>query len=243
MKRDRDGGDGPPRQERGHAIDADESGIPSRRGRAPVGGWFAGLIAVMIETALLAACGGAPMVPLNNEWPAEVGSYGAVTRKWTRSTSLSASYQQVLSVDATLLSPEWRAAQAARDAELRGLGPAARQELFDKARQQAETGPWELELLVTTWDRRENDLHRGKRATWKVALLDEQGNEIQPIEIVKDRRPRYMVQADFEHHGDFAEPYLVRFPRDKQVMGPGVRAVRLRLASVRGAVELSWRAP
>lgn len=211
--------------------------------RRPVAtGWIAGMIAVMLEAAMI-ACGGAPPVPLTNEWPAKVGSYDAVTRTWTRGTSLSASYQEVLSVKATLLSPEWRAAQAARDAELRGLGPAARDELFAKAKEQATTGPWEIELLVTTWDRRENDLHRGKRATWKVALLDEQGNEIQPLEIVKDRRPRYMVQADFEHYGDFAEPYLVRFPREKTVLGPGVRAVRLRLASVRGAVELAWRAP
>lgn len=198
-------------------------------------------LSISSSLTLAAACGGAQPVSLTNEWPSQAGSYKSVTEAWTRNDSLSASYQQVLSVHATMLSPEWRAAHAQRDAELRGLGPAARDELFVKAKADA-AGPWQFELLVTTWDRSENDLHRGKRATWKVALLDEQGNEIAPLELVRDRRPDYMLLADFPHYGDFAQAYVVSFPKDKPVLGPSVRAVRMRLTSVRGAVELIWNA-
>lgn len=201
------------------------------------------LAALTLVCALTAAaCGGAARVPLTNEWPARAGAFDEETRRWTRSESMSAAYQQVLSVDATLLAPSWRAARAARDARLRALGPAATEELAAKARADA-TGPWEIELLVTTWDRRENDLHRGDRATWRVALLDEQGNEIAPIEVVRDRRPQHVVRAEYPHLGDFAQPYIARFPKDKVVLGPQVRRVRLRLTSVRGAVELQWLAP
>jgi hypothetical protein len=203
----------------------------------------AGMWLVVGFAGLTLSCASAsPRVPLSNEWPTNVASYRATTEKWTRSASMSASYQQVLSVDATILSPEWRAARAERDVKLRGLGPAARDELFAKAREQA-AGPWEIELLVTTWDRRENDLHRSKRATWRVALLDAEGNEIEPIEIVRDRRPTYVVQAEFPHLGDFAQPYIVRFPKEKAVLGPAIQVVRLRMTSVRGAVEMTWRAP
>jgi hypothetical protein len=199
-------------------------------------------VGLMIACALV-GCGSAPpRVNLNNEWPAIPGSYRDITEQWTRSTTLNAAYQQVVSVDATLMSPQWRAARAARDAELRALGPAAREMLFAKARAEA-AGPWAFELLVTTWDRRENDLHRGKRSTWRVVLLDQQGNEIEPIEIVRDRRPNHVVQAEFSHLGDFAEPYVVRFPSDKIVLGPGIQTVRLRITSARGAIELTWQAP
>ncbi len=205
------------------------------RGRS-LGRWLPGLL---LLAALQGACAARQPVSLDGQWPAQVSSYSSVTRGWTRSTSMTAEYQQVLSVDATLLSPEWRAARAVRDAERRGLGDEARNALMLKAQEDAK-GPFEVEVLLTTWDRSENDLHRGKRATWKVALLDDQGNEIAPVDIVRDRRPTYMLQADFPLYGDFAEAYIVRFPKDAKVLGPDVKQVRMRLASARGAVELTW---
>lgn len=216
---------------------------PAARARRMGGlmGWLMGGLMPWL-VLWLSACATAPRVPLTNDWPATAGSYPEATRQWTRSTSLSASYQLVLSVDATLRSPAWRAARAARDADLRALGPAAREAELQRARDEA-AGPWEFELLVTTWDRRENDLHRGKRATWHATLLDEQGNEIQPLEVIRDRRPMHVVRAEYPHLGDFAQAYVVRFPKDKPMLGPDARRVRLRLTSVRGAVELLWLAP
>lgn len=210
-------------------------------------GLIPGSLSSALPAALLAsllAFAGACATPsravsLGGEWPAKVDSFSDVTQTWTRSTSMSAEAQQVLSVDATLLSPDWRAARAVRDAERRGLGPEARNALLLKAQEDAK-GPFEIEVLLTTWDRSENDLHRGKRSTWKVALLDDGGNEIVPVEIVRDRRPAYMLKADFPLYGDFAEAYIVRFPAEAQVLGPQIKQVRLRLASVRGAVELTW---
>jgi len=188
-------------------------------------------------------CGGAPpRVSLTDAWPTKVGSYDDVTERWTRRTELQTSYQQVLELAATLKSPEWRAAKAARDVELRGVEGEARDQLFAQARADM-AGPWEVELLVTTWDRRENDLDRGKKSVWRVVLLDEQGREIEPLEIVKDRRPAFTVRADFPALGDFGTAYVARFPRDKIVLGPNVRQVRLRMSSPRGAVQVAWQAP
>jgi hypothetical protein len=200
-------------------------------------GWL-----ISAAMAMVSCAGAPPRVPLTNEWPTSADTYESSTRQWTRSANLSASYQQVISLDATLMAPPWRAARARRDAALHALGPTSRDALFTKARQET-LGPWEFELLVTTWDRRENDLHRAKRATWKVVLLDDQGNELEPTEIVRDRRPAHMLRADFPHMGDFAEAYIARFPKDKPVLGAAVKQVRLRVVSVRGAIEVSWRAP
>src|SRR5262249_13011211 len=111
------------------------------------------------------------------------------------------------------------------------------------AQAQAEmAGPYEVELMVTTWDRRENDLDRGKKSIWRVVLMDEQGNEIEPLEIVKDKRPAFTIRTDFPAFGDFATAYVVRFPRDKQVLGPDVKRLRLHMSSTRGFVTLDWLA-
>jgi hypothetical protein len=78
---------------------------------------------------------------------------------------------------------------------------------------------------------------------WRVVLVDEKGNEIPPLEIIKDRRPAFTVRADFPALGDFATPYIARFPRTTPLLGPNVKSLRLRLFGVRGGVEVVWNAP
>lgn len=189
---------------------------------------------------LLVACSSTPPpVHPTDAWPSKVGEYRDVTDAWTRSTVLRGQYQEVLELAATFKSPEWRAAHAERDAEFRGLTGDARAQRLAQA--QADwAGPYEVELMVTTWDRKENDLDKGKRSVWRVVAIDDAGHEIEPIEIVKDKRPTFTVRAEFPALGDFATPYIARFPRTTPLFGPSVRAVRLRMSSERGGVEVEW---
>jgi hypothetical protein len=151
-------------------------------------------------------------------------------------------YQEVLDLAATFKSPEWRAAHAARDADHRGLTGEERDKRLSQA-QADMAGPYEVELMVTTWDRRENDLDRGKKSVWRVVLVDESGHEIEPLEIVKDKRPTFTVRSEFPALGDFAQPYIARFPRTPPVLGPAAKTVRLRISGERGGVEVAWNAP
>lgn len=194
----------------------------------------------LVLALVLAACGGSnPSVMLTETWPAQPGDYEDVTDEWTRKTILRGQYQEVLELAATFKSPAWRAAAAAKDAKLRGLGTAAADARMAQARAEA-AGPYEFELMVTTWDRRENDLDRGKKSIWRVVVLDEQGNEIEPLEIVKDKRPAFAIRAEFPAFGDFATAYVVRFARTPALLGPNVKKLRLRMSSVRGAAEIVW---
>lgn len=189
---------------------------------------------------LVAACGAAePRVRLTEEWPARADDYDDVVEKWTRKGTLRGGYQEVLELAATLKSPEWRAAHASRDADNRGLQGEARAQLLTQA-QAAAAGPYELHVMVTTWDRRENDLDRGAKSVWKIVLLDEQGMEVPPLEIIKDKRPAFVVRAEYPQLGDFAQSYIARFPREAKILGPGVKKVRLRISSSRGGLELAW---
>ena len=191
---------------------------------------------------LLAACGPAPhTIRLTPDWPAACGGdYDSIVHAYTRRGTLRGQYQEVLDLAATLKGPEWRASHAARDADYRGLSGDGKAAACDQAKAD-EAGPYELELMVTTWDRRENDLDRGKKSVWRIVLVDETGKEIEPLEIVKDKRPPNTVRAEYPALGDFAVPYVARFPREAAVLGPNTRAVKLRMTSERGSVELEWR--
>jgi len=198
----------------------------------------------LLLVALL-ACGSAPpRVPLVESWPSQVpGDYKSVTWRWTRNASLRGQYQQVLDLYAVFKSPEWRAVHAAKTAEIRQLVGPQRDEAFAAARAAAASDPYEVELLVTTWDRKENDLDRGKRSVWRVVLVDEQGHEIEPLEIVRDKRPTETLRAEYPAFGDFAQAYIARYPRTQALLGPSVHALRLRMSSPRGGVELAWESP
>jgi hypothetical protein len=191
---------------------------------------------------VLVACGAAPPpIRLTEEWPAACGGdYDAMTEAWTRRTSLRGQYQEVLQLAAVLKSPDWRAAHAGREADHRGLTPDARAQACAQAQADAK-GAYEVELMVTTWDRRENDLDHGKKSVWHVVLVDDQGKEIEPLEIVKDKRPAFTLRAEFPAFGDFAVAYVARFAPDSGVLGANVHAVRLRMSSERGGVELAWK--
>jgi hypothetical protein len=203
-------------------------------------------IVASLILVVLAACGASVVrKPLTDDFPAaplDPDDYLDVTEDWTRTSTLRGQYQEVLEVAATLKSPEWRAAHAARDAEHRGLVGAARDQRIAQAKADA-AGPFEFQLMVTTWDRRENDLDRGQKSTWRVRLLDANGNEIEPLEIIKDRRPAFVVRTEFPAFGDFAQAYILRFPREANVLGPNVKQVRLRVSGERGGLEVSWDAP
>jgi hypothetical protein len=197
---------------------------------------------LLAAAAALAGCAGTPPpVTLSAAWPAQAGDYDDVNRAWTRTAGLRGQYTQALEVHATFRSPEWRAAHARREASIRKLDGAARDALFAAART-ASDGDYEVTLVVTTYDRSENDLHRGARSVWKLALVDDAGVETAPIEVERDRRPLEVLRAEVAELGDFAQVYVARFPKTAAVLHDGARQVTLKMWSVKGGVAMVWSA-
>src|SRR5689334_2344637 len=130
--------------------------------------------AALFAVALCACSVTYPAVRLTDDWPAAPRPYAEVVHDWTRKAQLHADYQQVCELVATFKSAEWRAAHALQDADVRGLTGEAREQRIAQSRADV-AGPYELEVMVTTWDRRENDLDRGKKSVWHVALIDDNG--------------------------------------------------------------------
>jgi hypothetical protein len=196
---------------------------------------------LLLLAALLGACA-TPVqkVPLTATWPANGGDYDQVTAAWTRDGSLRSGYDEILRVSATFESPAWRAAHVDRRIEKEKLLPSSRPKLIE-AEQKIWDDHYEVVLLVTTWDRRENDLARGARSVWKLALIDDQGTEIEPSEIVRDKRPPNVIRAEFPKLEPFGTAYIARFPRRVDLLRPGAREFSLRVSSPRGAVLLFWQ--
>jgi hypothetical protein len=192
---------------------------------------------------LLAACG-APAHPIafSDAWPTRVARFDDVTDAWTRTVRMRNGYEESLTLQATFKSPEWRAARIARDVGYAHMSDAAATDLVGKE-QAALADHYEVELIVTTWERRENDLDRGERSVWHVSLVDDDGTEVAPIEIVRDKRPREVLMADFPEFGDFAVAYVAKFPKKTDLFRAGAKKVALHMWSARGGVELAWDAP
>jgi hypothetical protein len=180
-------------------------------------------LAMIIVATVLAACGGP-------------SHYEQVTSSWTRKGEMRQRYQQALTVHVTYKSLAWREAFARKTGEDRGLEGAALAQHVAEAKAQ-DAGPLEFQLIVTTWDRRENDLDRGKKSVWRVRLIDAQGMEIEPLEIVRDKRPDYIIRAEFPNMNNFARAYIARFPRDS-IKDP--TKLQLHMSSPRGGVRLVW---
>ena len=203
------------------------------------------LVACIVSASVALACGGAPPpVELTNQWPDRAGDYEEVTERWTRHGRDHAAgddrvTEQIIDVYATFKSPEWRAAHL-RFLERRHQLPAAELAARREKAQADAADAYEVHLLVATYDPRSNDLHKGERSTWRVALVDGAGNEIVAEEIRRDRRRRSEIAAEFPHLGDFHEPYVARFPRTIDLLRPEAERFSLKVTSAQGGVVLTW---
>ncbi len=195
---------------------------------------------VWLACALLLGCSSAAApVSLSPEWPDQPGTYSDTQRAWTRHAVIRSNYEQVLEVYATFKSPAWRAAYLERQMR-RGIQPEDQRASSIERERRAFAGAYEVQLLVTTYDFRENDLHKGNKATWKLALIDDRGNRITPESIVRDRRPIGIIKSEFPDLGDFAVAYVARFPHTNELLRSDATSFSLDISSPRGSVSLTW---
>lgn len=197
---------------------------------------------IAVLWAMVAACSAAPRpVTLTEQWPASPRAYSDANRDWTRSGERHRGFDKVLEVDATFKSPEWRAAYVAERAKRERLPADAHAELLASEQQEANDY-YDVQLIVATYDERENDLQKGERSVWRLALIDDQGRQVTPISIKRDRRPAEIVRAYFPAMNPLAQAYIARFPKDAGLLREGASKFTLRMSSARGAVELVWPA-
>jgi len=200
----------------------------------------------LVVLVQLSSCGSkVPPVTLSGEWPQTAGDYEKVSEAWTRRGEIigdfSNGFDRVLDVRATFQSPEWRTAYVAHRAKLELMPANKRAKLLAEQRATDEKY-YEVTLLVTTYSFRENDLQKGKRSIWRLALVDSKGNESEPIEVESVRTPQKFLKPYYPQLRPQDEVYVARFAKEGlSIFDDGAKQLSFKMAGARGGVELLWK--
>lgn len=193
---------------------------------------------------VVAGCASAPVVVsmADPQKPATAKDYVAQVKRWTRHAHLRSDFDEALDVDATLRSPEFRDAYAAKYIELYRIGPEnqahTRGEILSDG-----ADSYEFHIETATHDYALNDLTSAK-TVWRLTLVDDEGHEVQPTRVVGQKERRTLDEQFYPYVNIFSRGWTVRFPRTRidgsPLVGGETKALTLRFAGPQGSVDLVW---
>lgn len=198
----------------------------------------------LVGSWLFCACG-TPKVSMH-EGPREYVStdYEAVLRDWTRDAELivMSELDNVLNVTATYESWDFRWAYVVRYSSDYRLTIDQRKLLLERSLSESR----EYHQFYTALFAEKHkwaDL-TAENAAWIVRLIDEQGNETAPSEIVVIKRPGAIERTYFPYTTPWRSAFRLRFPTRKAdgspTISPKARWFGLRFAGAQGHQELTW---
>lgn len=202
-------------------------------------------IIVVTLGALFLGCGTHPGVRVNEPWPKEAEAYSPAYDRFTRHARARRGYDTILDAYATLKTSAWRAAYVAELARRAKL-PESERDAMSSQEKDAEQQTWEVELVCATWRPEWNDFAKESRSMWRLALVGDDGREVTPLKVERDRRPRGVVESWFFGAGPFHKGYIVTFPKataDGQplVAESGRSRLALKIGGSLGFVEMVWK--
>ena len=198
---------------------------------------------LLVAAVMLAGCAHYERVSL--EPPGEapgVKKYVDELKRWTRHGHVIADFDEALTVDATMHSPEFRAAYAEKWIDVYKLAPD------DAARKRVEligqiANVWEFHFNTSghTWE--VNEMLPVKKQ-WRLQLVDEKGRAVEAM-LVKQVRDRIEIEQEFyPQAGIFTRAWLVQFPRNlldgTPLINTDTKKVTLRIAGPKGDIDLVW---
>jgi hypothetical protein len=201
-------------------------------------------LAFALAAAMVAGCGHSPRVSLAPP-PGEIKAkqYVEMLKRWTRHGHSISDFDEALTVDATMHSPEFRAAYAEKWIDVYKLAPdeAARTRV-DLNGQIANVWEFHFNTSGHTWE--VNEMLPSKKQ-WVLQLLDDKGRAVE-ASFVKQVRDRIEVeQAFYPQAGIFTRAWTVQFPRNlpdgTPLVNTDTRSITLRIAGPKGDIDLIWK--
>jgi hypothetical protein len=207
-------------------------------------GRFAAPLVLGIVAAFASACS-TPKVRLN-QGPREYvpSDYETVLRNWTRSKQLTniEAMDNVLTVTATYESWDFRWAYAVRYAEDYRLTIDQRHSLLQRSLAETE-GTHHFYVALYAQKHKWNDL-TVREPAWIVRLIDDEGTETPPSEILMIRKPGAIELTYFPYTTPWRSAFRISFPRVRGDGRPTISAAArwfgLRFAGAQGNDELVW---
>lgn len=169
-------------------------------------------------------------------------SFGQSMERWTREGSIVSpvKFDTTLQVAATLRSPAFQAAYAARYAKLYAIHDAGEQTRVAQAEQDFIKNGVVFRVRLAAHDDRLTNLSQSKDF-WRLMLLDDRGAHSTPQEITGLGTREQLDAAIFgEAHSVFSKTWLVRFPLPSKDSAPP-RRLTLRVAGPEGKTDLVWQ--
>ena len=184
-------------------------------------------------------------------WPRKADDFHDVNQKWTRhgreTSGLGGKQRPPTRADHRRLCrhssrPSGGPPGSTHQTEKHHLSRAAVRELTAEMRARTASH-YEVALLVATYDRRSNDLQKGKRFSLAVALVDEAGTEIRRQRDQARPPAGVEIAAEYPAHGRLPRAATWPFPRSVELLGPEARRFLLKVTSEQGGVVLEWSEP
>ncbi|MCS6912728.1 MAG: hypothetical protein RMK29_18030 [Myxococcales bacterium] len=204
-----------------------------------------------MRRALLLLCLGACAPPVVSLRPPPVApsarDYDRICARWTRIGRVHA-WQEMdtaLLVAATLRSPEFQQAYAARYLSVYGIADPAEKERFLAEEQRLSSQGLRFLIRTAGHNHRWTDLdpHKGY---WRIRLLSDDGPEVAPAQLEQARAQQGLEMELYR--GELATPFARSFhvtfpavhPDGRPVVSPAARRLVLRVAGPLGKTELVW---
>jgi hypothetical protein len=202
-------------------------------------------LSAAILLGLLASACSTPKVQLS-EGPREyvATDYETVLKSWTRNkqfTNVNV-MDNVLTVTATYESWDFRWAYVVRYAEDYRLTVDQRHSLLERSLSEARDGH-QFYVSLYAQKYKWNDI-TAKEPAWIVRLIDDEGTETAPSEIVSIRKPGAIELTYFPYTTPWRSAFRVSFPRvradGRPTIASAARWFGLRFAGAQGNEELIW---
>lgn len=190
------------------------------------------------------ACAQPPIVSLAPPaQPLTAKDYSKQINRWTRTGVVQRDVDTDLIAQATLQAPEFRSAYVAKHLEVFRIG--AERAPLERDRLLAEVADvWEFHVESSAHRFEFNELSI-KKQVWRVALLDDAGHEVLPLEIKPDRPRRTIEPLLYPYVDDFSKGWRIRFPKQRADGEPLVndrtKSITLRFAGPPGSTDLVWK--
>ena len=212
-------------------------------GRRPLGG--VPLLVGCLLALGTAACRTPPVSLAQGYRTYTTEDYSEVLKRWTRKTQTFSLQQtdELLTVESTYQSWDFRWAYAERYATDYQLGDAERETLRENLLRQSSSAH---EFYVTVYGSsvRWVDLHKPTTA-WIVRLVDESGAITSPSDIEPVKKPGALEKRYFPYTTPFRNVFRIRFPRiandgKRPSVAPDAHWMALRFSGPQGRGELRW---